>query len=161
MSPTSFKLIKDGKKQSSQSKLKIANGKGAKSKGDAEKQKMDQQARDEAKGKHDNWFCWVRLNHFLDYNGENPASPMTNQNTGDHETFMPIADNNKGFKSLDNKLRNTNSSLSKVIYYLQTGVQASPLTKPYNITVKFKACFEKDPTDELEEAMLINYNKFD
>jgi len=43
---------------------------------------------------------------------------MTNQNMGDYESFMPIADNNKGFKSLDNKLRNTNSSMSKVIYYL-------------------------------------------
>ena len=74
---------------------------------------------------------------------------------------MPIADNNKGFKSLDNKLRNTNSSLSKVIYYLQTGVLASSATKPYNITVKFKAPFEKDPNDDLEQAMIINYAQYD
>ena len=117
--------------------------------------------RDRGKGLVDNWFCWVRLNHYLDYNGENPISPMTNQNTGDYESFMPIADNNKGFKSLDNKLRNTNSAMSKVIYYLQTGVLASSATKPYNISVKFKAPFERDPNDELGESMIINYNQFD
>lgn len=81
-----------------------------------------------------------------------PFSSMTNQNTGEYENFMPIADNNKGFKNLNEKLRNQNSSMSKIIYYMQAGVNApgstlaglslpSQAKKSYNITVNFKAPF--------------------
>lgn len=72
----------------------------------------------------DQWFVWVRYNHYLEYNKELPISPMTNQNMGKYENFMPIADNNNGFNRLPEKLRNSNSSMSKIIYYLQTGVNA-------------------------------------
>ena len=80
---------------------------------------------------------------------------MTNQNTGDFESFYPLANNNNGYASLQLKLRNQQSNLSKIIYYLQTGVLADNKTKPYNITVKFLAPFVPDPEDY--EKLIIDY----
>lgn len=76
---------------------------------------------------------------------------------GDFESFQPLANNNNGYASLGTKLRNNNSSTSKIIYYLQTGVLATEKTKPYNITVKFLAPFVTDPDDD--EKLIIDYSQ--
>ena len=74
----------------------------------------------------DQWFVWVRYNHYLEYSRDSsnpnsdpkPVGPMTNQNTGMFENLVPIADNNKGYNKLGDYLRNANTAMSKIIYYL-------------------------------------------
>ena len=60
-----------------------------------------------------------------------------------------------------NELRKSSSKDSKILYYIQTGVQASEQTHPYAITIKFKAPFviaEED--EEGEEITSIDYEGF-
>ncbi len=78
-------------------------------------------------------------------------------NTGEFDSFQPISV--REFSELVGKLRNkSSSSNSKIIYYIQTGVLANQETKPYNITIHFKAPLD----DSSEEASKrnINYDKF-